>query len=546
MKAILETKTAVVGLLLLAAFGASAPAVAQDTLVALGRVEFNGTLLSSQNTVGGVVSSVQNGAGDFTVTVDAIGAFAGATSTDFVVELAFASTGLDDNIMKSDVSVTDDQLTIDVYSVDVEGAGDPEAGEPQNRDFNFLVRRIPVGAATVVDGTRFLNAHGSVNADGTLANAYGLDGIVVTSTLNATGDYSITLSKAGGFVGDTQAGHLMFLTPINGNTQDQVIYGQASSVSGDDSVTFTVRTTDVQSSVNDNTLTPENNPFWFTIYRLDTGLGGDPHSQFLSALANVRGSDGFGEAAVGAEPGMVVNTARNGVGNYTVTVTALGFFAGKTASDFVSIVTLRQAGFPDDGIGSNAEIIIVNDDTLEIDVNTNDLEVSGQGVGVPLDSDFSLALYSVDPLVQPDLRIGTKRQLTRQKGDDIINSNGASQKIRLKLVDRRKKRFFFTIENDGNVVDDLRLNEVGGGKFLKTKYFDVQGGGRTNVSGTVRTGGEVVSDLRAGKLNRFEAQTRYKTLSKRPKRKLRITGSSIHSPADADTVKAKVIVDNSY
>jgi len=146
MRPHIESKFAVAGILL-AALGALATAVAQDTLVALGRVESTGALSSSQNTVGGLVSAVNNADGDFTVTIDAVGAFAGAAETDFVVELAFASNALDDNIAKSDISVTDDQLTLDVAMVDVEHPTSPSLGFAQSRDFFFLIRRVPGGAA---------------------------------------------------------------------------------------------------------------------------------------------------------------------------------------------------------------------------------------------------------------------------------------------------------------------------------------------------------------------------------------------------------------
>ena len=196
MRSYCETKLAVAGLLLLAAIGATATAVAQDTLVALGRVESTGVLSSSQNTVGATVGVVDNGTGDFTVTVSATGAFAGASADEFVVELTIAGGGLSDDLAKSSVSVSDDLLSVDVAIVDLEAASNVDEGEVRDRDFFFVIRRAPVGAATVFEGTRYLRALGVIDTDGTLLSGYGLDGISVSGVRDAEGDYTITLTKS--------------------------------------------------------------------------------------------------------------------------------------------------------------------------------------------------------------------------------------------------------------------------------------------------------------------------------------------------------------
>lgn len=536
----LETKFAVAGLFL-AALGALATAMAQDSLVALGKVDASGTLLSSRTTVGGTVGLVDNGTGDFTVTVSSPGAFTGASPEDFVIELTIADGSLSDDDAKSSVTVSDDLLSVDVAIVDLEDDTNANGGEARDKSFYFLIRRASAGATSVSNGTRYLKAHGVVDVNGDLLSAYGLDGIDVSSVRNATGDYTVTLIKANGYSADTFDEHLIFLTPINGNNQDQVIVGEPTGVADANSVAFKVRSTDVQDGGNTNNPTAANNKFCFSIYQLDVAsASGVPDSQFLTAIANIQ-TDGTANLALGASPSTVVNSSRVGEGDYRLTITSLGAFAGLTDDDFVVQATLRQTGTADEGC--NIETTVANSDTLYVDVNTNDIEQSGNNSGVATDANFGVAVYSINPLVQPDLRIGTKKQITQQKGDDIINGTGAAQRAKLKLVDRKKKRFYFTVENVGNVVDDMRIAEVGGGKFLKTKYFDVQGGGRINVSANVRMGAEVVSNLRPAKLNRFEAQTKYRKISKRPKRKMKITGSSIHSPASADTVQAKVVVD---
>lgn len=539
MRSYCVTRLVVTALFFVTAIGASTTAVAQDTLVALGRVESDGTLSSSRNRVEGVVTAVQNGLGDFTVTVDAAGAFVGAVATDFMVELMVAEGGILDDVAKSSVSVNNDQLSIDVAICDLEGSADGNNAEAEDHAFFFLVRRVPVGVSLVEDGTRFLKALGVVDSSGALLSGYGVDGVSVSSVKNGEGDYTITLSKADGYIGDIVEEHLIFLSPVSGDTLDRVGNGAVISVADNNSVSLSVNTSDVQDAGDDNTVVASDNAFGFAVYQLFGGnAAGIPDSQFLRALANVRGSDGVPLNAVGAQEGMVVNSSRTGAGDYRVTLTDLGAFAGMTANDFVALVTPRQSGVTDQG--SNVLVNVLNDNTLHVDVNTNDLEQSGSGSGIASDVDFSLSVYSIDPLVRADLLIGADRAVSRQDGDGVFNSNGGSQSIRLKLNRKRKERFFFTIENEGNVVDDLRLVEIGGGKFLRTKYFNIQSG-RVNVSATIKTGGEVASDLRPGKFERFEAQTKYRTLRKRPKRRVRITGSSIHEPANTDTVKVKTV-----
>jgi|GEM_PF-1962718 len=121
-------KTIRCNLLRSAAFVAALPLLAavsglraQESTVALGIVRGNGTLESSANPVSGVVASVRNAAGNYTVTVTSAGAFAGSSPSDYLVHTTIQSILSGDITTNARVgSVTADVLTVQVRTGDVE------------------------------------------------------------------------------------------------------------------------------------------------------------------------------------------------------------------------------------------------------------------------------------------------------------------------------------------------------------------------------------------------------------------------------------------
>lgn len=532
---ITKNRCGILAALMLASTVGSVGLLAQDSIIALGRANSAGALLNGTTSVNGVISSTSNGTGDYTVTVTAAGAFAGSDVNDYVVKVAVNSSGSGDESIKASVtSVTDNVVSFNVHIDDIEDLTDVDLAQPDDLPFHFTLYRVP-GAFPANAGTRFLLGTGKVNGSGDLLSGAGVGGITISSVRNGTGDYSVTLSKPGGFVGDVNNDYVLSLSVSGTGTQDQVVRGAPFNLTSDDSVVFNIHTDDVQANPDSSLPTPADEDFYFTVYRI-APVEGLPASRLLVALARVNAA-GTLLSAPNAFDGGTLSAAQNATGNYTVTIVSPGAFAGRTQSDFIAHVTLVQNFSSDEAIMST--VTIPDDDTLLVGVRINDLEQSGQIQGVPTDASFGLSLFDARAELQPDLRIGEKGSLTKMKGDNNYNATGAGQQLRLDLVSTSRKKYFFALENDGNIADNIRVKEKGAGSRVRTNYFRLTGG-RANVTAKVKKAGSVAEEVNPGAFVRYEGRIKYLSADNRPGRKIRLTGTSLIAPSARDTVRLKV------
>jgi len=511
---------------------------AQDSIVAIVRVSSGGGLVNSANTVSGVVSANSNGVGDYTVTVTSPGAFTGANSSEFAIEVTISQTSSGDETIKAGVqSLNDDSLEINVHVDEVEDETDPNTGEPRNANFYFAIYRIPT-TPTYSNTSRYILANAVVNSDGTKAGGTGVGGIEVTSFRDGEGDYDITLSKAGSFIDDISNDYILALTVEGADDQDQVIRGSVQSLGSDDEVIINVHTDDVQDSGADNVTTPTDNKFFLTVYRIpsgtDTGLSA---SNLLVALARVS-SAGSLLSQPNTPDGSILSAEQQNPGDYRLTINSPGAFAGKTADDYIPQAYLYRTSAADEAI--NSEVVIADADTLYIDVNANDLETDGEAQGIPNNEAFSVVLLDAVGTLRPDLRTGTKRSLSKMKGNNKYNASGNGQQVRLSLRGTEKKKFYFALENDGNIVDAISLRETGTGSKLKTRYFRLTGG-RQNVTGKITKAGLTEDRVVPDRIIRFEAQARYKRPDRRPTKKIRVKARSLFNPSRRDTNRVKTV-----
>lgn len=532
---ITKIRCGILAALMLASMAGSVGLLAQDNVVALGRVNSTGTLLNGTTTVNGVISTTFNGTGDYTVEVTSLGAFAGSDANDYVMQVTVSSTASGDETIKASVtSVTDDVVTINVHVDDVEDTTNAFGPLETNSAFHFVLYRIP-DTLPAVGGTRFLIGTGLVNGSGTLLSGTGVGGITISSTQNGTGDYNVVLSKAGAFADDVFNDYVLALSARSTGVQDQAVRGAPTNTASNDEIVFNIHTDDVQANPDANVGVSANEDFYFTVYRI-APVGGLPASQLLLALAKVD-SAGLLLSSPNAFDGGTMSASRVGEGEYRVTIVSPGAFAGRTATEFLAHANLDQAVSADEAIISN--VTIPNDDTLEVSVNINDVEASGEAAGVPTDGSFFLSLFDARAELQPDMRIGEKGNLTKMKGNNTYNTTGAGQQLRLKLVSTSRKKYFFALENDGNIADNVRIKEKGAGNRVRTNYFRLTGG-RANVTAKVRKAGSIAEEVNPGAFVRYEGRIKYLSTDKRPGRKIRLTGTSLIAPSASDTVRLKV------
>lgn len=522
--------------LILAIVAGTSGLVAADNIVALGRVASAGALLNSGNTVNGVVTSTNNGTGDYTVEVIAPGAFTGASVNDFIPQVTVNSTASGDETVKAHVvSVTDDIVSMNVHIDDVEDLTNPDLFLPINMGFYFTLYRVS-GVATAGAGTRFLLGAGVVSSAGGLSSGAGVDGIVITTIQNATGDYSVTLSKSGAFSGDVNSDYVLSLSVRGSGTQDEVVRGGVSDTGSNDQVVFNVHTDDPQANPDASIAVPISRAFCFSVYKI-APMTGLPASQLLVALARVN-STGTLLSIPTAIDGGAINVVQDGVGDYHLTIVSPGAFAGRFENEFVAHVSLNQNNTADENI--IGIVTLPDSNTLRVDINTNDVEQSGQISGVPTNVGFFLSVFDAKAVHQPDLRIGEKRSLTKMKGNDRYNSSGGGQQTKVKLQSTSRKKYFFALENDGNVSGSVRIKEKGAGKTVRTNYFNITNG-RKNVSAKLRKAGHIEESVSPDAMVRYEGRVKYLSNNKRPGRKIRLMGTSLSNPSAHDTVRLKVI-----
>lgn len=540
------TRTLVGALLLIASLGFTHTATAQETLIAAGNINASGDVGISTSPIGATVSSTRNGvgSGSYDIQIDSIGAFASNTEDDFLIEVGIERGDLlNDNGVTAEVkSVNADQLVIDVQVADYEDLSSNVSSEARDEDFYFVIRRITAGQTSFVGDSRHLLAIGTVDTDGTLLASFGVDGVNATSQKNAEGDYTVTLSKPGGFVGDSSQDYLFLATPIDSGSQDQIISADVGNngTSTDDAVVFAVRTTDVQDNPNADVGVAEDENFGFVVYALNAASeAGSPDSRLIAMMASVAPNGDLVRGASSHSGGSVTST-RVGAGRFDVDFVSAGAFAGKSAEDYIGIATVRTASLQDRQ--ANVLVEIVNPSLLRVNVAINDLEQDATSIGDPEDDDFYVTLFDTDPAFQPDLRIGRKRNLTKMKGNNRYNNSGGGQGIKVKLPGARQKKYFFAVENDGRSIDDFRVKEKGAGSEIKSRYFRLTGG-RQNVTARIRTNKEVASDVEPGDIVLFQSRLRYRSSLGTPRRKIKLLGRSIAN-FSRDTVKAIVVPDN--
>lgn len=492
-------------------------ALANDTLVAIGKVGSTGTLQSASNGVGGTVLAQRVSAGSYLVSVGATGAFAGLDEDNVVIEATLETSSSGDRAIGAKVaSVSADMLQVAFSVADLQGSTTPDAAVAVDNAFSFAIRRLSVGSGRLSGVTPLLFSAGRINVSGATATVRDQftagEGILSVQRTSA-GQYEITVSEAGAFASDGPGDYPLFLgLTSSAPAQDQVISGHVSDISSDDEVTFVVSIRDAQDDgTNPDDGNPEDDPFNFAIYRLTSPNLPTPETRFIHAIASFDGATEVVNAFEIASDGSIFggvsyNFIRSGAGRYTLSIIDFFAYEGRSADSFAPFAYLRQAGSAHD-LSPHCDAVLVSDSTLEIHVSINDLEQSGNSGGVAADAPFSIVVYDVDPKARPDLRVGLNAAATT--GNNRYNNDGYRQSVNVPVKAKGTARFFVAAQNDGTIFDTLpvRLRSV-----PKTVAFTcVTVSPRANVTAAVRAGTAVAENTLPGRSIVYEGRLRFRS-----------------------------------
>jgi hypothetical protein len=150
--------------------------------------------------------------------------------------------------------------------------------------------------------------------------------------------------------------------------------------------------------------------------------------------------------------------------------------------------------------------------------------------GVPDIGAFEVAL-------QPDLRVGASSNPATHLIDDLYSGTGAGQSIPLKFKSTRTANFYLSVQNDGEVADDLILDGTPANKTIKLTAIRLTGG-PLNVTAQLRLGYEI-ADLLPDDVAVFQLSVKPKSKKKAAKQLLSYSVRTAGVPLP-DTALVKV------
>ena len=516
------------------------PATAVESLVALGSVDEDGTLLNHQLLPEGMLTCEREQEGQYKITIqsDEINRLLGA----YTISATPKDNLLGDTIaMGLNSSSGLGGLAFTIFTREAETAASPDSSVAADQAFYFVIRQLPTRTQTLDRDTPFLAAIGETNTGSNSVNAFGVNGIVVEGQNLNGGVQALTLTKPGAFTNDTVDNFVFEATIRNEFVNDETVRGIVSTVT-DNAVTILVSTDDVQDDANSELPTTTARDYSFAVYHISDSERNRPAASklLLSSLTASSNGSVSSDYSAHVDANFAINAARTSTGRYVIFYTRTGFFQGRTEDQFLPLAFVQ--GFPSDSVLSYDKSI-TSDHTLRLEIQVQDVEVTGDGFGERSNQDFSVNLFDLAPTFQPDTRVGKRRNLFSMRGNNIYNGSGAGQTQRVRVKGKKSARVYFAVENDSQSTDTSALRGIARRRFIKQKHFQLTGG-RTNVTGALRIGVLRTPALRPGQAYLLESQIKAKRKSQsrriRPQRLTFISTST--ETAATDVATARIVV----
>ncbi len=151
---------------------------------------------------------------------------------------------------------------------------------------------------------------------------------------------------------------------------------------------------------------------------------------------------------------------------------------------------------------------------------------------------------SIEVTILADARIGSNSNPATHLINNFYSPSGAGQLQNVKLKGRKKKKFYFSVENDGNIAAPFSVVGTPASKRMKFTVLNLTRGGNVTAALTV---GYAMGNLAPGQLELFQCTAKSKSRPKSKKKKKRkkvrevlLFRASIPGTSHVDSVVASI------
>lgn len=139
---------------------------------------------------------------------------------------------------------------------------------------------------------------------------------------------------------------------------------------------------------------------------------------------------------------------------------------------------------------------------------------------------------------RPDATVGAKPK--KMKGDNVYNSNGANQNVKIRSKGRRPFQFYYTTHTDSGIADTVSLRANSKNKKLKPSYYRTDQGSRKNITSSLKRG-FALPNLNPTSEVKIQVVVKQKSSTRSRKGRCDLVATSASNATKTDRVMAKLV-----
>lgn len=147
-------------------------------------------------------------------------------------------------------------------------------------------------------------------------------------------------------------------------------------------------------------------------------------------------------------------------------------------------------------------------------------------------------LGAFEAKLRPDARIGTNPNPATHRIDNFYTAGGVGQTIAVRLTGTARRSFYLSLQNDGEIDDNLRLTGTRANSTLVANVYRLTGG-KANITAQL-TAGHLIAAAAPGSTTSYQVEVRARSKKKRARQTLsyRVAGTI---SGLTDVVQASVV-----